>query len=104
MFFLRLTLKQLMCEVGPRYYSFLWSTLMMIAIRALVDVYVPGFEISIRKGDERKDVGTTVHAHRIPIQSPTTLGAASQDGISNILIESSGGGVLTKERVQSHFH
>ncbi len=71
----------------------------------------PCFAISTRTGDESKDVDTAAMLRysladfvtlRPPNQAPTTLGAASQIQIPNMLIESGGGGILTSENTGRH--
>ncbi len=71
----------------------------------------PCFAISTRTGDEGKDKDTEAMLRysladfatlRAPNKVLTTLGAASQDGIPNMLIESGGGGLLTAENTARH--
>jgi uncharacterized protein len=71
----------------------------------------PCFAISTRTGDDRRDEDTAAMLRysladfatlRAPNQALTTLGAVSQAGIPNMLIESGGGGLLTRENTSRH--
>jgi predicted deacylase len=71
----------------------------------------PCFAISTRTGDDDKDVDTAAMLRysladfatlRPPNQAPTTLGTMSQTQIPNMLIESGGGGILTRENTRRH--